>query len=256
MFREISGATVFGASSAEQMERWTSALAALIDDLFAAQHVRAATTVVAEHALSFTRADVALLCTAHGADGMVIRDAAGHGAHTLAGSLFDRASSVAGRVLDTGTTAYVGMPRLKSPIDPVTSFGPMVITPLDGAQTRATLGVARVAGDDPLERADLPEVAAYAAIAGIALRVDHARRDREGQRIHDEHDRLAATLLDSLIRDLFAISIRLDGAIARIDAPDARAAVQAAAERLDKVVIGVRDTIFTSAPPVVIGEPF
>src|SRR4051812_19481174 len=166
--------------------------------------------VILRHALRYADADVALLSMPLDGERIEIRNAAGAGADTLIGQVFDRKTSIAGRVLDSGHSAFVDMSRLTSPMSEVSGYGPMIITPLLGMRALGTLGLARARDRTPaLQAEDLNCVVEFASLATVAMHVDEARAVREEQRISAEHDRVAGQPLDSLISRLFRVSMVL-----------------------------------------------
>jgi GAF domain-containing protein len=249
LFREISASTIFAASRDSESQRWISALADLIDEMFTEHDPDPLWDIMLRHAIEYTRADTALLSMPVDAGVMEIRNAVGQQTAGLVGQRFDRATSIAGRVLDSGHSAYVDMARLRSPIDEVGAFGPMVITPLLGLRALGTLGVTRLHTNTPLTEDDLRTVAEFASIAAVAMHVDEARAVREAASISAEHDRLAGRLLDSLIGRMFKISMVLAALSSSTREPDVRQRLSATAREIDLLIAGVRTTIYGPKPP-------
>lgn len=205
--------------------------------------------LILEHAIAYTRADAALLCMPVDANVMEIRHAVGKQTEGLVGLHFDRKTTIAGQVLDSGKSAFVDMARLKSPFDEVNAFGPMVITPLLGLRALGTLGVTRLHTNPPLTEHDLMTVAEFASLAAVAMHVDEARAVREAASINAEHDRLASRLLDSLINRLFRISMVLAALTSSTDDADLQRRLRETAHEMDLLIAGVRTTIYGSKPP-------
>jgi signal transduction histidine kinase len=248
LFKEISASTIFAASRGGESQRWISALADLIDDMFTEHDAGRVWDVILRHAVQYTNADAALLSFPVDANVMQIRNAVGANADTIVGQTFDRQTSIAGQVLDSGQSAYVDMARLKSPIDEVGAFGPMVITPLLGLRAMGTLGVARVHGSAPLTAQDLTTVAEFASLAAVAMHVDEARENREAASISAEQDRLASRLLDSLINRLFKISMVLAALTSSTHDPELSQRLRETAHEMDLLIAGVRTTIYGPKP--------
>jgi hypothetical protein len=249
LFKEISASTVFAASRGGESQRWVSALADLIDEMFTEHESHRLWDVILRHAITYTHTDAALLCMPVDAEVMEIRSAVGEQTDGLVGQRFDRRTSIAGQVLDSGQSAYVDMAQLKSPIDEVTGYGPMVITPLLGLRALGTLGVTRLHTSSPLTEQDLTPVAEFASLAAVALHVDEARAVREAASINAEHDRLAGRLLDSLINRLFKISMVLAALTSSTRDPELRQRLRETAHEIDLLIAGVRTTIYGTTPP-------
>lgn len=205
--------------------------------------------VILRHAISYTGADAALLSMPLDAELMEIRSAVGDQTDGLVGQRFDRKSSVAGQVLDSGQSAYVNVTQLTSPINDVTAYGPMIITPLLGLRALGTLGVTRLHTSAPLTEDDLTTVAEFASLAAVAMHVDEARAGREAATINAEHDRLAGRLLDSLINRLFKISMVLAALTSSTRDPDLQRRLRETAREIDLLIAGVRTTIYGPKPP-------
>jgi signal transduction histidine kinase len=249
LFREISASTIFESSEPGETQRWINALADLIDDIFATHETSRPSKVILDHAIRFTNADTAILCMPIDADRMEIRNARGQRGPELIGQTFDRRTSIAGRVLDSGQSAFVDMPRLKSPIEEVRWFGPMIITPLLGLRALGTLGVTRLHNRSPFTAADLGLVAGFAGLATVALHVDEARAVREEASIGAEHDRLAFQLLDSLISSLFKVSMGVDRLVGLTRDPELQDGLRGITGQLDGLIAGIRRTIYATRPP-------
>jgi signal transduction histidine kinase len=251
-FREIDAATVF-ASSRGESQRWITALADLIADLIAdlfadAEAGDRPSDVILRHALRYVDADAALLSMPLDGERMEIRNAAGAGTEGIVGQVYDRRTSIAGRVLDSGHSAFVDMARLKSPLSEVTGYGPMIITPLLGMRALGTLGVARADSRTPLCADDLELVVEFASLATVAMHVDEARAVREEERISAEHDRVAGQLLDSLISRLFRVSMVLAALASSSGEPEQRERLRETAREIDGIIAGVRTTIYATRP--------
>lgn len=246
LFRDIDAATVF-ASSRGESQRWIAALADLIADMFAEGENRPS-DVILRHALRYVDADAALLSMPLDGERMEIRNAAGVGTDSLIGQVFDRQTSIAGRVLDSGHSAFVDMSRLKSPMSEVSGYGPMIITPLLGMRALGTLGVARTHERTPLHADDLERVVEFASLATVAMHVDEARAVREEQSISAEHDRVASQLLDSLISRLFRVSMVLAALASSSGDHEQRDRLRETAREIDAIIAGIRTTIYATRP--------
>lgn len=247
LFREIDAATVFATSHGEK-QRWITALADLIAEMFADGAAARPSDVILRHALHYVDADVALLSMPLDGERMQIRNVAGVGCEPMIGRIFDRRASVAGRVLDSGQSAFVDMSRLKSPIDDVERYGPMIITPLLGLRALGTLGVAREHGRSPLCVDDLERVVEFASLATVAMHVDESRAAREADSISAERDRVAGQLLDSLIGRLFRVSMVLAALTSSTGAPELQQRLRETANEIDAIIAGIRTTIYAGRP--------
>ncbi|MFG2041853.1 GAF domain-containing protein [Dactylosporangium sp. NPDC048998] len=140
-------------------------------------------------------------------------------------------------------------PRTAAALELVPDLGATIVAPVIGDRgVHGVLTVAQRHGGAQLTRADLEMIQAYAAHAGLVLDVAALRRENEHIRVLEDRQRIAADLQETLIRDLFGLGLSLQGAAARVANPDARAALAASVDELDRIIRGVRTAVFAMEP--------
>jgi len=194
LFHDLRAATIFRFIDAGSSQRWREHLTRLLDELFASQS--AWEEVVLHRLCEFLAADIALMSEPVDTELMRICQVWGDQAAGLLGQQFDRRRSIAGRVHASGLTAFVGSPRLRSPLKAVELYGPMVIVPLRLQRGLFTISVARLHTRDALTAADMELAFGFAAAAGTAVDAVALRA-----RYPDAQQELTA---DNLLRSLAA----------------------------------------------------
>ncbi|MEV6932568.1 GAF domain-containing protein [Dactylosporangium sp. NPDC051485] len=131
----------------------------------------------------------------------------------------------------------------------VPELGPIMVAPVVGNHgLHGVLAVAQRRGEARFDRGDLEQFSAFAAHAGLALDVAALRRDNEQIKTLEERQRIATDLQETLIRDLFAVGLSLQGTAARSTSPDTRDGISAGIDELDRIIRGVRTAVFALEP--------
>lgn len=96
---------------------------------------------------------------------------------------------------------------------------------------------------------DLHVVEALSHIAGAAIQTARLQERLKLVAVVEDRQRIARDLHDSVIQDLFAVGLGLQGLTRRIDDPDTAGMVDDAVDRLDKSVNSLRRYIFELKDP-------
>lgn len=169
LFQHLRAATIFKLTDAAANQFWHEHLTRLLDELLDHNRPDVWHDVVLTQMCDVMGADVALVSEPVDDDVMRICQVWGAHAGDLLGKTFDRRRSIAGRVQASGLTAYVGSPRLRSPLKDVELYGPMVITPLHIGSRALTVSIARLHGREALTAADMELAFGFATAAGAAV---------------------------------------------------------------------------------------
>jgi signal transduction histidine kinase len=84
----------------------------------------------------------------------------------------------------------------------------------------------------------------YAAQATALLEYERSRRELSVLALATEHERIGAELQNTVIHDLFAIGLALNGIGPAVSQPGAHRALDSAVDDLDAVIRLIRTTIF------------
>lgn len=186
-----------------------------------------------------------------GWQGVVLRvaSAAGQGADELAGMELPAAGSIFGDVQRDGRTALIedgGQDqRMYPPAARAMNAGPVVIAALPSPAGAGGIVMAGYrAGRQPPGAAALAELDSFAAQAGAVL--GHSRQQREQRQlaISESRARIASGLHDSVIRQLSATGLALQGAAQLAGSRALGDRIQRAVDDLDDVIHRIRVTIF------------
>lgn len=169
LFQHLRAATIFKLTDADSNQIWHEHLTRLLDELLDQNNLDVWHDVVLGQMCEVLKADVALVSEPVNAEVMRICHVWGAHAAGLLAKEFDRRRSIAGRVQASGLTAYVGSPRLRSPLSDVELYGPMVITPLPVGSLTLTVSVARLYTREALTAADMELAFGFATAAGAAV---------------------------------------------------------------------------------------
>jgi signal transduction histidine kinase len=96
----------------------------------------------------------------------------------------------------------------------------------------------------PFTKPDVDVARSFADQAAAALHIGELRLDRERLRVMEDRERIARDLHDSVIQDLFAAGMSLEGVRPLITSPRAAERVAATVDQLDRTIKQVRSTIF------------
>ena len=123
--------------------------------------------------------------------------------------------------------------------------GTAVIAPLLGdSRVLGALCVGRAPGRVPFTAADLDRLAGFAAQAGVALRLDRARTDRERLLVAEEQARIAAELHEHVVARLFSVGIGMQALVRLLERPEDQQRLLALVDALDETISDVRTTVF------------
>ncbi len=176
------------------------------------------------------------------ADGRLrVEVAAGARADELTGIVYPVENTLVGLAFESGRPVLVGdvtqEPRFHVHLSDVLHVGPVIVLPLVGTQrNRGALVVGRMHGRHLFDEADLDMATTFANHAAVALELADARADQQRVALLEDRDRIARDLHDHVIQRLFAAGLTVQSVASGLGA-DARA------ERLDRVVTDIDDTI-------------
>lgn len=205
--------------------------------------------LVGDRALELVGADLATIAVLADDEGqLVIEVAVGPLSGDLAGEMFARDGSISGEVVRTGrpvtVTDVTTDPRAVQPQVRIPGLGPAVwvALPVEGDRF-GSLGVARRAGAPPFTDAEVELVTTFAASAGVAVAQERSRRQRTRLRVLEDQERVARNLHGTVIQQLFATALGLQGLAGGMEG-SARRRLEGAVEDLDRVVRTIRTVVF------------
>ncbi|PZS34954.1 MAG: histidine kinase [Pseudonocardiales bacterium] len=181
-----------------------------------------------------------VLPTANG-QRLMVEVASGMKADELTGYTYPMHDTLAGLSFQSGRPVLVGDvtedAKLRVHLSEVLHVGPVMVLPLLGSQRmRGALVVGRLHGRHRFDEADLAMATTFANHAAAALELADARADQQRVVLLEDRDRIARDLHDHVIQRLFAAGLTVQSVAAGMQG-DPRA------ERLDRVVTGIDDTI-------------
>jgi GAF domain-containing protein len=94
--------------------------------------------------------------------------------------------------------------------------------------------------------ADLQMLTSFAVHAALALDISGLRRDAERMQLLEDRERIAVDLQRTVIRDLFALGLSLQGLAARAARPDLRGGITTQIEEVDRIIRAIRGTVFAT----------
>jgi len=230
-------------------QRWLQASAEVTRRLLSGTPPNEVVELVTQQVLEMSGADLATLALPEGERReLVIRHAAGEDAAETLGLLLPQ-TSLSAEVLANGEpvtvedfsqderVALVARERMQ--------LGPAVIFPLGArGNVSGVLTVGRRPGAMPLTHAATEMVGSFAAQAGVALELAHARRDAEQVTVLQDRERIARDLHDLVIQRLYATGMSLQGALPLIARPEVADRVTRAVDALDDTIGEIRSAIF------------
>lgn len=224
-------------------ERWANASAEVNRQLLAGRGDQQL-DVVLRHARDAADADFATVALLVEPAQLEVRAAVGPMAEQLVGTVVDTRDSLAGQVVRTRTSVLAAGPTdCAANVLPVRT-GTVIIVPLTaGGAVKGTLNIGRIVGAPAFADADTEHLAGFAAQAGIAMELDDTRAELSDQLSLDV-DRVGADLNEHVIKELFAVALRLQGLVSVTPMPEHRTRLSGCIDRLDAAIKRIRATVF------------
>jgi signal transduction histidine kinase len=206
--------------------------------------------LVAAYARDIPDADTAAIVLPSNKPGeLVVEIAIGDGDAEFRGLTIPLDRSIAQTVLATGSPIAVPAAeadvRVYRPIVEALGAGPMLFVPLwlQGKPV-GVLEIARRKGRAPFRQAHVPLLQTFATQASVAL--EYARSQRESQKLNvlEDEQRIARDLHDSVIQDIFAIGLSVQGAAMMATDRTLQERLYKAVDDLDGTIRGIRTAIF------------
>jgi signal transduction histidine kinase len=233
----------------ETRERSLRALQEIATALLAGTDPDTVLQLVASHAKELLDADAAAIALPdRTGERLVVDVAVGNGIDVLGASIpID--GSIAGEVMRTGRPIKIedgaADGRTTKPLVDALDAGPILFVPLwlEGTPF-GTLAVARRKDGLRFGDSGLVLLQSFAIQASLAL--EYARTHRELYRlaVYEDEERIARDLHDSVIQQLFAIGLSLQGAVRLSGDPVLGDRLQRAVDDLDTTIRDIRSTIF------------
>jgi signal transduction histidine kinase len=232
----------------EQRHRWLAASIVMTQQLLAGQDEDRLDAVL-RTARQTASADFATLAMVVDSGQLQVKAAGGVFAEQVLGLVLDMDSSVAGRVARSREPVLSTEYRDARGVDLPVPVGSVVVVPLlAGDEDMGALSVGRLAGRRPFTDTDVDHLAEFAGHAGVAIRLDDARVDRQQRRISDDRDRIGVDLNRHVIQKLVAVGIGLQS-LAAITRPQAsRKRINDYVADIDVTIKRIRTTIFDAEP--------
>ncbi len=180
---------------------------------------------------------------------LVLEVASGEGAERVRGHVFSLDASLSGWVFETGRPAaardFVDDPRVADVARQHMVLGPALLVPLGNqGNVHGVMTLGRRVGALPFAGRTIEEATAFAGQVAVALELAERRRDAERITMYEDRDRIARDLHDSVIQQLFAAGMTLEGAGHLIEKPEVAARVRGAVDTLDETIKQIRATIY------------
>jgi signal transduction histidine kinase len=206
--------------------------------------------LVAAYARDIPEADTAaIVLPSNNPDALVVEIAIGEGGAELKGLTIPLDRSIAQHVLTSGSPGALAAaeadPRAYRPMVEALGAGPMLFVPLWlQGKPFGVLEIARRKGRAPFNRSNVPLLQSFATQASVAL--EYARTQREFQRLSllEDEQRIARDLHDSVIQDIFAIGLSVQGAAMMATDRELQERLYKAVDDLDGTIRGIRTAIF------------
>jgi signal transduction histidine kinase len=240
---------------AERRQRWLAASAEITGLLSAGDPGADALQTIADRAREVSGADVAWIVSGEDRGSLVLEAVSGAEADPAKMRALSLDRSLAGVVVETGTTVAVDDiatdPRALDVSDVFgwPSLGPAVVVPLrsgDAVDGALALAWSRERADEVhVFDASLP--ASFAEHAALALQIVRAQDDRQRLAMLEDRDRIGRELHDVVIQRLFAVGLGLQGTARLADRGDVTERLDQAIDDLDATIKDIRRSIFALA---------
>lgn len=205
---------------------------------------------VAERARVLANADVATfaLPTPDGGS-LVLEVSDGELGRGLEGARYPRAGTVSGEVLFTGQTAVIADlskdPRREQPQVKLGNVGPAIFVAMAAeGKPFGSLFVGRDLGASAFSEPDVDMVRSFAAQAGVVLETARHRQRLNRMSLLEQQERIARDLHDTVIQQIFAVGMSLDGTAQLVEDDLVRDRMTTAVDDLDAVMRRIRAVIF------------
>jgi signal transduction histidine kinase len=172
--------------------------------------------------------------------------AAGAGSAALLGRTAPAAGSVIAEVLAGGPAVLVH-PDEPVSLAPLSGVGGTAgaVVPLRGSgDAIGVLAVTRSADAGRLRSDDLAQLEQFARQASLAIEFGRARAEVSRLQLLEDRERIGRDLHDTVIQQLFASGLELQGLARRTDDPTVTARLDGVVDELDGVIRQIRSTIF------------
>jgi signal transduction histidine kinase len=235
---------------ARRCERSGNVLLEVANALLAGDEPDTVLPLIAAHAAGIVAADTAAIALpGWPATGLRIVTAVGHGADELTGMQLPRAGTIVGDVLRDGATALIEAgcldERMFLPAATAMTAGPVLVVPLrSGPEIAGVLLASRRAGKPRPAAAACAELDSFAAQAGGVLEHSRQQRQRRQLAISENQARIAGGLHDSVISQLSATCLTLQGAAQLTGSRELADRIQRVVGDLDDAIHRIRLTIF------------
>lgn len=242
-------------SETERREQALGALQGVATALLAGTAEHDVLMLMASHAREILGGELATIALPDAQrETLTVKVAVGERRDEVLGQTVSVAESISGQALESGepvNLAYAPTEqRVFQPLARVAGIGPLVVVPLWlGGETYATLAVARNKGRPPFGDDDLRLLQSFATQASVALEYGAAQRLVQKIAVYEDQERIARDLHDSVIQQLFAVGMRLQGSVPLIEDESLASRIQDAVDTIDDAIRSIRSTIFSLSRP-------
>ena len=196
-------------------------------------------------ALELVSADLASVVLPHPLGGIEVPVAAGPLARFFDVRRFPSEGSLAEKAMNTGETIVSRDLSAEPTIgERAPTIGPAVFVPFSANVRFGCLTLIRQRGGPPFTAADVGLLQTFASQAGVVLEHDFRRQREVELERAEEQLRIAETLQDSAIQEIYAASLRLSSALGLVQSAEAHSCVNDAIEGLDRATTLIRQVIF------------
>jgi GAF domain-containing protein len=246
----VENATLF--AETRRRRDWQTAMTGVATTLFGTSDRDPSIAHLVQHAVQASRADGATFTVPTDEPGTLSVVAAVGMLARWQGQAVRRDGSLAGRVLADRQVIAVAEPtadeRTSAIAEQVPGLGAIVAAPVvgaDGAHGVLSLAYLR---DSSFDAADLDMIEGFTAQAGAMLDMAELRRDNERMRLLEDRQRIAQDLQETVIRELFALGLDLQGVAARSPNQEVTTLLTSNVDRLDRIIRDVRAAVFALQP--------
>ncbi|TNC29776.1 GAF domain-containing protein [Amycolatopsis alkalitolerans] len=238
---------------ARRREGWQQATSEVRAALLAGTHVADVLQLVTHHTRELTRADSVLIAEPEDPElppsevnALIVTHSEGHLAGALRGRRIPVDRSSQGSAFRDAVPAQ--LPTLEYQLfdEPEEELGPALVLPLRAAADTVSgvLVALRRAGAAPFDPEELPDAAAFADQAAIAIRVTEDQRRLGELAIMADRDRTARDLHDQVIQRLFLHILGLQSAYPRALNPEVRRRIADLIDDAESIINEIRTAVF------------